>query len=50
MLEKLGYAWGFFWGVIAWVPLLLYCVLVAIALLDYEEFHWTLVQALDREI
>lgn len=45
MLKRIGFIlgliWGFFWGVIAWIPLIAFCLLAAIAALDYREFKNT---------
>lgn len=36
------FAWFIFFGIIAWIPAIIYCLLIAIAELDYKEFSKTL--------
>lgn len=45
-MKKLGFilgcGWGFVWGVIAWIPLLTFCLIAAIAELRWATFTETL--------
>ena len=34
--------WQYIWGSIAWIVLIIFCALAAIATLDYREFYKTL--------
>lgn len=38
-MKMLKFAWGFFWGVIAWIPLILVYVLYMIAELKIVSFE-----------
>lgn len=41
-MKKLGYAWGMFWGALAWIPLFTFCLMAAIAELRWATFMETL--------
>lgn len=38
-MRKLGYIWGFFWGMVAWIPLILVWVIYMIAELRLMSFE-----------